>query len=308
MSLADTDEQASHALRGGVSIAIAGAALFSLKPILIKLAYAEGIDSTTLMALRMAFCLPFYLLIGWHALRDSPLSLRDALPLWPQIAAVGVLGYYGASFLDLWGLTMITAQFERMILFTFPTFVVLLGWAFVGERPSGRQLLALLLSYLGIALVFGHDLGNLGSDVPFGTALVLASSLCFAGYLLFSKGLIAQLGSRLFTCLAMSAASLAILIHYLLIGDLQLAAIPTSVLWLALLIAVFATVLPSLLVSEAIKRIGPGQTSIIGSIGPVITSLLAVMVLDEAFSWAHAAGLALVIGGVLSLSQRPKAN
>jgi drug/metabolite transporter (DMT)-like permease len=302
MNSTDSNPAPASAFHSGIGIAIAGAALFSIKPILIKLAYAEGVDATTLMALRMGFCLPIFLLIGWHALRDSALSLRETLPLWPPIAAVGVLGYYAASYLDLWGLTMITAQFERMILFTFPTFVLLLGWALHGDRPSRRQWFALALSFLGIALVYGHDLGNLGDEVRFGTLLVLASSLCFAGYLLMSKNLIGKLGSRLFTCLAMSAASFAILIHYLLMGELRLASISSTVLGLALLIAIFATVLPSLLISEAIKRIGPGQTSIISSVGPVITSLLAVLVLDEVFGWAHAAGLALVIGGVLSLS------
>ncbi len=313
MALANPDVRSGNPAIAGIAIAIAGAGLFSLKPILIKLAYAEGVDSTTLMALRMALSLPIYIAIGWHAWLVSPLAGKrlagerlasgQLRALGWRVAAVGVLGYYGASYLDLWGLTLITAQFERMILFTYPTLVALLGWLFFRQRLTGHALLALAMSYAGIAVVFGHDVQDFGDDVAFGTVLVLLSSLCFAGYMLFSKPLIEQLGSRLFTCLAMSAASLAILLHYALLHEMSLDQVSARVLWLALAIALLATVLPSLLISEAIKRIGPGHTSIVGSIGPVITSLLAVMVLDEAFSWAHLLGLGLVIGGVLYLSR-----
>ena len=307
MALAKTRAQPGNPAIAGIAIAIAGAGLFSLKPILIKLAYAEGVDSTTLMALRMAFSLPIYLAIGAHALLQgaaSGSSQGEALRrLWPRVALLGILGYYGASYLDLWGLTLVTAQFERLILFTYPTLVVVLARIVYGERLTRHALVALLLSYAGVAAVFGHDLRDLGPAVLSGTALVLGACLCFAGYVLFSKPLIDRLGSRLFTCLALSVASLAILLHYVIVHGVDLPQVSPTVLWLVLLIAVVATVLPSLLIGEAIHRIGPGPTSIVGSIGPVITSLLAVIVLDEAFSWAHVIGLGLVIGGVLYLSR-----
>ena len=95
---------------------------FSFKAVLVKAAYRYGVDAETLLALRMLYSLPLFLLLGLAAARGAaePISATD----WRALALLGVLGYYGASYLDFLGLRHISAALERLILFVYPTLVV----------------------------------------------------------------------------------------------------------------------------------------------------------------------------------------
>lgn len=291
--------------RTGIVLGIIGAALFSTKPILIKFIYAYDVEPAILMTLRMGLSLPFYLVFGLLAFRQrqrnhtpTDYSLRTLA----ITALIGVNGYYVASFLDLEGLTRITAQFERLILFTYPIFVAILSAIFLGIRFTRPTAVSLVLTYLGLAIIFTNDLQNFGDEVITGALLVLAAAAVFAGYVVFSRGPITRMGSRLFTCFAMSFASMAILIHFFLgneVSDLQQ---PWPVYGYTLAIAIFATVLPTFFLAEAIARIGPGPTSIMGSVGPIFTSLMAVVILGEKFGVAHFLGTALIVAGVAWLA------
>ena len=290
----------------GLWCAIIGAFLFSWKPIFIKLNYALGVDAATQLVLRMAFSLPFYLAIGGYALwrrrRDGvPTDLSGNTLLW--CAATGFIGFYGAAILDMTGIGYVTAQFGRLILFTYPTFVVLIGALFFGHTIRRNHLIALALSYLGLAIIFLVDLKSFGNQVTLGVALVLASSLVYAVYLLVSRSLIERQGSQLFTSLSMIAGSLGVAAHFAITNNVSDLAVPVSALWYSLGMALVSTVIPSILVSEAIGRIGAAPASLAGSAGPVFTTLAAITLLGEQFTLAHAAGMALVIAGIIVLSR-----
>ncbi len=296
----------SHATQG-ILLAIAGACLFSTKPIIIKFTYAYHIDPVTLMTLRMAFSLPFYVLFALLAYRErkrskTPTDLSRTILI--QTALIGMLGYYIASYLDLEGLTRITAQFERLILFTYPTFVILLGALFFKHKVTVPILLALGVTYAGLAIIFGQDLQLFGEEVITGAAFVLGAAVTFAGYILFSQFGIKKLGARLFTCFAMIAASIAILAHFSATHSLQMLIQPQEVYALTFLIAVISTVLPSFMIAAAIERIGPGPTSLFSAIGPVFTTFLGIVLLSETFTPLHFTGMVLVLAGALILSQK----
>ncbi|MDD5125776.1 DMT family transporter, partial [Methylovulum sp.] len=115
----------------GLVLVLLGAFGFSAKAILIKLAYAANvqIDAITLMALRMLFSLPFFLVVAvWSnkASVSAPMTGRQ----WLIITVLGLMGYYIASYLDFLGLQTISAGLERVILFLYPTFVVLFSALF----------------------------------------------------------------------------------------------------------------------------------------------------------------------------------
>ena len=287
----------------GIYLAVAGAVVFSFKPILIKLIYAYGISTEVLMTLRMLFALPVFLYVGWISnnkrKHSNPFDRRAI----GYAVLVGVLGYYGAALLDLLGLQYITAQFERMILFLFPTIVCLLSWVIFSERLSKRVFIALPLSYGGIVLIFLHDFDYFGTDAIRGGLLVFASAICFSIYLLFSKPCINKLGSTAFTCIAMGAASVVIFGHFLFFNPLSSLVVPTQVLLLTLALGVIATAIPAFLISAAIARIGSSKTSIVGSIGPIVTAVFAVLLLGEAFTVYHAVGMVLTLAGVIYLGR-----
>ena len=110
----------------GIALAVAGVIAFSFRPIFIKLAYAYVVDPVTLLALRMVFSLPFFLGAALWVRSEAthrPLAARD----FAAVCALGVLSYYGASFLDFLALQYISAGLGRLILFVYPTLVVLLS-------------------------------------------------------------------------------------------------------------------------------------------------------------------------------------
>lgn len=287
----------------GFLLAIVGTALFSLKSIFIKLAYAQGLNTDDVLMLRMAIALPVYVAIMLWLRRQQEAPIVQGK--WLQIAFLGFIGYYLSSWLDLKGLEMISAQLERLTLFTYPIWVALLGALFFKTPLTRKILLSLVITYSGLWVAFYQELSFSGEQTLLGTLLVFLAALSFSFYVLFGKKLIHRVGSLWFTSLAMTISSLFVLIHYAFLADFSALQVSQQAwLWLALL-AVFSTVIPSFMISEAIARIGPAQTGIIGSLGPMVTIVLAVWILQEPFGIWHAIGLGLVIGGVTFLTYSP---
>jgi drug/metabolite transporter (DMT)-like permease len=291
----------------GPAFAVIGILGFSFKAILIKLAYSwTPIDAVTLLALRMIYSVPFFALMAWWASKSpnaEPMRRRD----WLAILWLGFIGYYLASLLDFMGLQYITASLERLVLFLYPTMVVLLSVALVRTRVGGRIWVALVLSYAGILLVFEHDLLVTSDTHGFwlGGALVFAGAFCYALYLIGAGPVIARLGSLRFIAWAMLTSAVFVIVQFLLTRPLAALAAPASIQLLSLAMAVFSTVLPTFLVAEAIKRIGANRTSLIGSLGPVFTIWLGWWILGEPLHWIQLAGAAMVLGGVTLVTMKP---
>lgn len=283
----------------GYALAIAGAALFSTKGVFIKLAYGAGIGSETVLALRMIVAVPFYLGIGAWLLLGAPERRAQLTPrALIGSALVGMLGYYVASFVDFWGLEFVTAQYERLVLFTYPFFSFVLGVLFFGDRLTWRVLPGLVISYIGLGVIFGWTLTVDPHGLVEGTSLVLAAALAFALYQHLAKREMALIGSRLFTCVAMIAAGIAGITHNSVQHGLAAYGTLSAEIWgYGLALGLLGTVVPSFLLNGAISRIGARATASTGAWGPVMTIAMAVMILGEAFTIWHALGTALVIGG-----------
>ncbi len=292
----------------GILFALSGTALFSLKPIVIKLAYQSGneeLEAITLLTLRMLFTLPFYLLIGWimlkrHYKTEKKISLRMLL----GIIATGFCGYYLAAYFDIWGLQFISAQLERMTLFVYPTTVTILSFLFFKQRITRNMLLATLLTYAGIAVMYYQESLLTGDHTAKGMLLVALAAFSFAFYMVFSKGYIQQIGSRLFTSIAMLGASLFIFIHFTINLPFESLILSTELYFMIAIIAIPCTLIPSFLIAEAIARIGPANTSIANGSGPMITLIAAISILGEPFSLIYLLGMGLIVFGVYLLSRK----
>lgn len=268
----------------------------------MKLAYRHGVDPLTLLALRMAFSLPFFVVLAAWANRDGAAG-RLTAPDWRAIVFLGLVGYYLASLFDFYGLQHITAALERLVLFLHPTFVVLIAAALHGRRIGRRDVAALALSYVGIALVFVHDLGAGQSNVVLGAFWVLLSALCYAIYLIGNGRMVHKMGSVLFACLASIVSCLGVLVHYAATSDVTLIfSLPAPVYVLSLVMALVSTVLPVVLMSEGIRRVGSSHASMIATVGPVATIFMGAAFLAEPVTAIQLAGAALVVAGVLAIT------
>ena len=271
---------------------------------MIKLAYQFSIDSISLLTLRMLVALPFYVGILLNLARKSP-PVHLTLRYWGTLAMLGITGYYLASFFDFLGLVYITAGLERILLFTYPTFVLLMNAIGFGRRVTKLQMLALALTYAGILLAFvGNIETTTQKNVVLGAFWVVLSGLVYAIYLVGSDQMIARIGSQRFTCYAMIAATVPTVLHCAVQNGLHLGGYPMPVYTLGLLMGIFVTVVPTFMLAEGIKRVGSGNASIIASVGPIFTIILATTVLKETISTAQIMGTLLVLTGVFLISWR----
>lgn len=291
----------------GVIATLLGAIGFSGKAILVKMAYRDtDVDTISLLALRMLFSLPFFLGMAFFVSNQTG-NIKLTAKEWLAVIVIGLFGYYISSFLDFWGLHYISAGLERLILFTYPTMVVLFGAIIYKKKIGTFQMVALLLSYAGIAIAFAADIkaGN-NPNVVLGSLLVFTCAFTYAIYVFSSGQIIPKMGTVKFTSYAMLSATVGIVFHYLFRNQFQfhLLHFEPKVYWYSLLMAVFTTVVPSLFVSEGIKRIGSSNVAIVSSIGPLATVAQAYFFLHEPFGWQQAIGTALVVAGVILLGRK----
>ena len=293
--------QPAPSIASGLLLASAGSIAFSGKAIIVKLAYRYGVDAVTLIMLRMLFALPLFLALSWWASRGKPpLSRKD----WLGVLGLGLTGYYLASYLDFWGLQYISASLERLVLYLNPTLVLVLGWVIFKRRISAWQGWAMAVSYAGVLVVFGHEVGLQGPDAALGTLLVFLSAVSYAVYLLYSGEMVKRLGSLRLVGLATSAACGFVLLQFALLRPLNTAfAVAPEVIQLSLLNAVLCTFAPVLMVMMAIERIGAGLAAQTGMIGPMSTILMGVVILGEPFNGWIVVGTVLVMVGVFMVTR-----
>ena len=133
-----------------------------------------------------------------------------------MIIALGFLGYYLSSLLDFEGLSCISAELERLILYLYPTLVVLLTAGVYRKAINRHQLIALLLSYSGIILVYANQhMGSNSGGLLIGSAFVASSAMTFAIFMVASGVLIKRLGSVRFTAYSMTVACLITGLHFI---------------------------------------------------------------------------------------------
>jgi drug/metabolite transporter (DMT)-like permease len=287
----------------GLTLAVVGAVLFSAKAIVVKLSYYYAVDATTLLALRMLLSLPFFLVAALWASRRQQ-NTRLTLADWGRVGFLGFSGYYLASFLDFAGLQYITASLERLILFLYPTLVLVISVWLLKKRLMRHHLIALGLSYLGVVVVLVNDWQGAGSEVLLGASLVFGSAISYSLYLVASGEMVGKLGTVRLTAYATCIAALLCLLQFILTHDWHLLRqLPLTVWKLSLFNAVFCTVIPVFATMAAIARVGATVVSLTALVGPVATIFLAAFFLGEPITLLQLAGTCLVMAGIFVISQ-----
>ena len=281
----------------GVGLVLLASVGFSARGIIIKLAYPYGVDAVTLLALRMIFSLPFFLVMALVARRDAAPLTRVQ---WRMVIVLGFIGYYLSSYLSFLALGYIAAALERLLLYLTPTIVLVISAAIMKHPIRRHHVAALALTYVGIVLVMGDQLliTTDSAAVLAGSSLAFISALTYAVYLVASGSIIPSIGAARFTAYASGTACGFVILQFVLVRDLAALDLPLPVYGYGAIMAIFSTVLPLWMMAEGIRRIGANQSALLSSIGPVATIVLAALLLDEPISIVQVCGAALVLGGV----------
>ncbi len=292
----------------GVVFALVGAVMFSAKAIFVKIAYGiqPDLDAVTLIMFRMGFALPFFIIILLLELRKKKVKFDNRTLA--KIFVMGFVGYYLGAYFDFKGLQYLDASLERVILYIYPTFVLILSFFFNKKKIKPVQLLAIGITYLGVIVAFQGRIEQ-SSNIVLGTVLIVLCSLTYSLYLVGSESLVGKLGAKLLTSSALIVSSVCVLVHKVIVSGstMPLTEVEPKVMGVALLIAIFSTVIPSFLVTESIRRLGASNAAILASIGPISTIIMAHFVLGEQISSFLIYGTLVVILGISLITFSRKA-
>ncbi len=289
----------------GFFIAAMGAIFFSTKAIFVKLAFKHTpVDAITLLALRMIFSLPFYIVIAIISSRQK--ELKMTYTEWAYIILLGTVGYYLSSLFDFIGLKYISAGLERLILFLYPTFAILLNTWIFKVKLTKNQIFALILSYVGIGIAYGGELHiSFGdSNFHYGSIMVFLCAVTYSFYLVGTGKVVPKVGATRFTAYTMLSATAGILIHFFATHSISVfSTFQPNLIYYCFALSIIATVLPSFMLSYGMKTIGSNNVAVITSIGPVSTILQAYLFLGETIHLTQIIGTILVIIGVLRIGK-----
>lgn len=274
-----------------------GAFLFSSKGIFIKLLYDEGLGPSGALALRMSIALPFFLiptlLLGKEL---CSIQAKD----WTAMAALAFVGYFLSSLINFTGLQYISIGLERVILFSYPTLVLLGASLFQKRRPSARLFLASGLSWLGLFLVIREEiqLNSQTSWVLLGSGLVLLSAMIYAGYILLAKPVIERIGASRYTSISMCFSCLYILLHFTATdGNVSALTSHKNILLYGAVVGILGTVTPTYILSYGLSKIPSTSYAVISSVGPVATIALSLIMLQQAPGLLQLVGISISLTG-----------
>ncbi len=279
---------------------------FSTKAVIIKLMYQFHVDTFSVIALRMLLSLPVYVAVAVvlaNRKDNVPLTKKELL----SVSALGILSYYISSMLDFLGLQYISAGVERLILFTYPTIVLVVSAVLFKKKITPPQYIAMILTYIGVAIAFVAEKGfGDQKNVVLGVSLIFTCAITYAFFVVGTGELVKRFGSVKFTCYAVLAATVPALIQSYIHDGMHIFNFPPEVYTLSIWLSIVATVIPTFMIVEGIRLVGAGNSGIIGFVGPVWTIFLANWLLNEPITLLQLIGTAIVLAGVFLISWKGK--
>lgn len=276
----------------GVLLVVVSAASFGTTAIFARLAYRSGAEPTALLFWR--FALAGSVLAALMRLRGAP---------WPRgrtlagLVALGGLGYVVQSLAFFTALTLASAGLVSLLLYLFPALVLVLSVVFLGERLTVVKGGALVLALVGSVLTIGAA----GGGRPLGIVLGLTAAVVYSVYIVIGSRLTPRAGALpAATVIILTAAAV-----YGLLVALTRPAFPSGAEGALAVggLALVATVVAITTFFAGMARLGPSDTSTLSTLEPVVTLVLARLVLAEPVGALQLAGGALVLAAVLLLAR-----
>lgn len=283
----------------GTLLCLASGAAFGAMAIFGKLAYDGGANVGTLLAVRfvLAAALFWGLVLAGGMLREAPAGRDVRLGL-----ALGAGGYALQAGCFFLALERIDASLLSLLLYTFPAMVAGAAVVLGRERLDARRVAALGLSFGGLALVVtGAGAGALD---PLGAALGLGAAVVYTTYILVSQGVASRVRPEVLSALVCTGAAVSLTAGAAVLGQLRPGEVTAAGWgWIAG-IAVVSTVVAIGLFFAGLRRAGPTKASILATVEPLVTVLLAFLVFGEAMGAVQLLGGALVVAAVFVLNAR----
>ena len=302
MSSATDDGRDQRARLLGIAFIIASALAFGAMAVLARFAYADGVDTPTLLALRFSIAAACLAVIA--RIRRVPLPRGRDLA---SVAALGGVGYGGQAATFFTALTLAPAGLVALLLYLHPALVAVLAVLLLKERMHGGKLVALVVALVGMTLTVAPALSGDATEafprLPLGIAFGLAAAGIYSIYIIVGTGLTARIAPLALSTIVVASAALV----FATVAGINGPRFPDSLVgWSAIAgIALISTVAAITLFFAGLARIGPTRASTLSTIEPVFTIALAWLLLGERVGAIQAIGGALILAAVILLARAP---
>jgi DME family drug/metabolite transporter len=285
-------------IRGYTLIALVSI-MWGTMGILQKLAYAYGILPGTLIALRLlissATLLPILALINRSSLR---ISKKDVIPF----LVFGVIAVASQRVTYAYGVYYTTPTITAVLFYTYPVFVTISAWVYLKEKITWREVSAIILTFLGVALVVrAYEPSLLSIDLS-GILFGLGSSLCFVLYFIMTKQFRTRYTGWTVTMYAEGIGALTLL-PFIFVSIPEIMIYPLQLWVLIFAIAWILSLLGYLLYSYSLKYVKASKGSILSVLEPLSAALFSALILGESLETLQILGVILALTGVIILFQ-----
>jgi len=254
-----------------------------------KLIYSEGFSTPQALAWRFTGAAAFlWIWILFKKRRFPP--LRENI----SVLILGLIGFAPQAGLYFVTLRFLDPGIASMLLYLYPSFVVIFSAIFLRRKPTKAQGAALALSMIGCVMTFFRS----GRYPATGIALGVLVAVTYGAYLVAGERILKGRGAVQSTAFIMTSAAF---VYWVLVAATSSFKAPGEpIAYLGLVgISLVATVLPIVTLFASMQRIGASNTSLISTIEPLITVLLSALLLGEKFGALQLAGGALIVGAVV---------
>ncbi|MGD2162085.1 MAG: EamA family transporter [Anaerolineales bacterium] len=284
----------------GALLCSLSAAGFASLTVLGKIALNNGLSLATILALRFGgAALILFIYLALIQKRSLFPGMRLALILF----ALGALGYAGQSTLYFASLDRNPASVNGILLYVYPVFVALIGWLVNRTPPTNREWLAMALALFGVLLTVrqpGGDLGFAQAD-PIGVFLVIGSALWYSVYIVTSDRVVHQPGAWLSTAWISLGASFSFTVFGGVLGLLNFN-LSVQAIWILVAMVFVSTILALGTFFAGMRIVGPTAASLLSTLEPVFTVLLAMLALSERLALMQLLGGLFVLTAVILLT------
>ncbi len=280
----------------GAGLCVLSAAGFATLSILGKFAFASGMSMAGFLSLRFGGAA--LLLAGYLVLTRRQRTF-PGIRLGVILFALGALGYFTQSSLYFLGLQRVSASLSSVLLYVYPIFVALLAWAVKHKAPATAEWAAMALALAGVVLTVGPSGG--GAIDALGVIFLIGSAAGYSIYILASDRFAPRAGSLMSTAYITAGASFSFAVTGFLTRTWVVVPTPRAI-GILLGLVLFSTIIPLVTFLAGMARVGPTAASLLSTLEPVFTVILAVIFLRETLTPTQLVGASLVLSAVVLLN------
>lgn len=282
----------------GILVVFLATVFLSTKSIWAKLIYLDSLSPLNVLVCRAVLSLPFFLIpmirFDWNSVNKSKIF---------KYSFLGAILYVSSSIADFIGLLYISASLERAVLFTFPIYVFLLSSDL--SRITFSKVVLIVSTVLGLAIMFNPTVDNHLIDTLIGISLVLLSAIFWALFIIYSKRAVSNISPTIFTSTYMCITTVLLLFGFIIDSKnfTTFLTLQTHTMIYLVFLAIFCSIIPSYLMSFGLKRINASLAAVISAMGPIVTLVLDVVILNHNLALNEIIGAIIVTACVTCLTR-----